>query len=75
VINEGQLFGRRWVITYLRYRFSYRARQLNIANIFKLLNFKGVARRTPDLRKKRLKNYVTAGPDYLWCLDGHDKLA
>jgi hypothetical protein len=23
----------------------------------------------------RLENYVIAGPDYLWCLDGHDKLA
>jgi len=24
--------------------------------------------------KKRLEDYITAGPDYLWCLDGHDKL-
>jgi hypothetical protein len=35
----------------------------------------GVTSRTPGLRKKRLENYITAGPDYLWCLDGHDKLA
>jgi hypothetical protein len=63
MVNKGQLFGRRWVIIYLRYRFDYRARQLDIINILKLLNPKGVARRTPGLRKKRLKNYVTAGPD------------
>jgi len=40
-----------------------------------LLDPEGVTRRTPGLRKKRLENYITAGPDYLWCLDGHDKLA
>jgi hypothetical protein len=50
-------------------------RQLNVADALKLLNPEGVTSRTPGLRKKRLENYITAGPDYLWCLDGHDKLA
>src|SRR4051812_25370585 len=25
-------------------------------------------------RFSRLDNYVTSGPNFLWCLDGHDKL-
>src|SRR5947199_1830936 len=75
IFGEGLSFGRRWAITYLRHRFGHRARQLDVANALKLLNPEGVASRTPGLRKKRLENYITAGPDYLWCLDGHDKLA
>jgi hypothetical protein len=75
VVGEGRSFGRRWVITYLRYRFGHRARQLDVADTLKLLDPEGVTSRTPGLRKKRLEDYVTAGPDYLWCLDGHDKLA
>jgi len=27
------------------------------------------------MRKKRQDNYVVPGPDWLWCLDGHDKLS
>jgi hypothetical protein len=26
------------------------------------------------MKKKRQDNYVVPGPDWLWCLDGHDKL-
>jgi hypothetical protein len=75
VTGEGRSFGRRWAMTYLRHRFGHRARQLDVANALKLLDPEGVASRTPNLRKKRLENYITAGPDHLWCLDGHDKLA
>jgi hypothetical protein len=27
------------------------------------------------MKKKRRDNYVVPGPDWLWCLDGHDKLS
>ena len=27
------------------------------------------------MRRKRQENYIVPGPDWLWCLDGHDKLA
>ena len=61
-------------MTYLRRR-GHRARQLDVADALRLFDPEGVARRVPGLRKRRLKNYITAGPDHLWCLDGHDKLA
>jgi hypothetical protein len=31
--------------------------------------------RTRGMRRKRRENYVVPEPDWLWCLDGHDKLA
>ena len=31
--------------------------------------------RAPGMRRKRQENYIVPGPDWLWCLDGHDKLA
>lgn len=60
-------------MTYLRRR-GHRARQLDVADALKLFDHEGVARRVPRLRIRRLENYITAGPDHLWCLDGHDKL-
>jgi hypothetical protein len=35
----------------------------------------GVTFKTPGIRKKRRDNYVIPGPDWLWCLNGHDKLS
>jgi hypothetical protein len=74
VAGEGRSFGRRWAMTYLRRR-GHRARQLDVGDALRLFDPEGVTRRVPGLRKKRLENYITAGPDHLWCLDGHDKLA
>jgi hypothetical protein len=39
------------------------------------LDPEGVAQRQPGFRRPRLENYITSGPNFLWCLDGHDKLA
>ena len=74
IAGEGRYFGRRWAITYLRRR-GHRARQLNVTNAPRLFDPEGVTHRVPGLRKRRLENYITAGPDHLWCLDGHDKLS
>jgi len=73
--GPGRSYGRRWAITYLRHQFGHRARQYDVANALRLFDSQGVASRVPGMRKKRLENYITEGPDYLWCLDGHDKLA
>jgi hypothetical protein len=72
--GPGCSYGRRWAITYLRHQFGHRARHFNVANALKLFDPSGVASRLPGMRKARLDNYITEGPDYLWCLDGHDKL-
>jgi len=71
----SRTFGRRWFLTYLRQQFGYRARRNDLAIAQKQLDPAGVASRLPALRRARLENYTTSGPNFLWCLDGHDKLA
>jgi hypothetical protein len=39
------------------------------------LNPDAVGARIAGGRKQRLENYITSGPNFLWRLDGHDKLA
>jgi hypothetical protein len=43
-------------------------------SIVKELHPEGVYRRTNDLQRKR-HEYIVPGPDYIWSIDGHDKLA
>src|SRR5580700_10655827 len=40
----------------------------------KLLNPEGVERRAKDLQRVR-GEYIVPGPDFIWSIDGHDKLA
>jgi hypothetical protein len=70
----GRTFGQRWFMTYLRQQFGYKARRDDLAAAQKQLDPAGVASRVPGLRRARLENYATSGPNFLWCLDGHDKL-
>jgi SOS response regulatory protein OraA/RecX len=71
----GRTFSRRWFMTYLRQQFGYKARRNDLAAAQKQLDPASVASRLPGLRRARLENYTTSGPNFLWCLDGHDKLA
>jgi hypothetical protein len=73
--GPGRTFGREWFMAYLRVHHGYKARRLDVSNAQKILDPEGVAQRQPGFRKPRLENYVTSGPNFLWCLDGHDKLA
>ena len=34
-----------------------------------------MAARLPEGRKIRRENYITPGPNFLWCLNGHDKFS
>jgi hypothetical protein len=40
----------------------------------KELDPEGVQRRTRDAQRSR-GEYIVPGPDYIWSIDGHDKLA
>ena len=40
----------------------------------KQLDLVGLARRTNDLNRKR-GEYIVPGPNFIWSIDGHDKLA
>jgi hypothetical protein len=73
--GPGRIFGRGWMITYLRQHCGFKAHQRDVAAAQRQLDPEGVTARRPGGRKKRLENYITSGPNFLWCLDGHDKLA
>ena len=73
--GPGCTFGREWFLTYLRTQFGYRARRLDVSLAQRQLDPEGVASRVPGLRKVRLENYVTSGPNFLWCMDGHNKFS
>jgi hypothetical protein len=40
----------------------------------KQLDLVGLSRRTNDLNRKR-REYIVLGPNFIWSIDGHDKLA
>ena len=69
----GILHGRRWAISHLRTHLGYRAFRDDIQQGMHLIDPIGVEQRLLHGRKRRT-NFVTSGPDYMWCLDGHDKL-
>jgi hypothetical protein len=74
----GRSFGSRWAQTHLRRRLGHHARLVDIQVALREFDPVGVAQRNPRLRNlplQRQENYVTAGPDEIWCCDGHDKLA
>jgi hypothetical protein len=73
--NEGRSWGIRWMITHFRRRLGHHARYADVAASLREFDPVGVASRTPGLRKiARQENYITAGPNEIWSLDGHDKL-
>ena len=59
--------------SYLNYIIltSFRA---SIFNIVKELDPIGLQRRTNNMQRHR-EEYIVPGPDYIWSLDGHDKLS
>ena len=73
--GPARSFGRRWFTSYLRQEFGYKARRDDVAVAQQRLNPEGVAQRLPGPRRPRQENYTTPGPNFLWCLDGHDKLS
>lgn len=77
LLHDGQArnWGRRWTMTHLRRKQGYRANDRDVSKTLKQLNPQAVAERRPGVHKKRRENASFHGPDWCWCLDGHDKLA
>ena len=77
LLAEGRIrqYGRRQLITHLARKHGHRSREDDVLTALQILDEYGVTSRTPGMKKKRQDNYVVPGPDWLWCLDGHDKLA
>ncbi|XP_063680195.1 uncharacterized protein LOC134815582 [Bolinopsis microptera] len=76
VVNEssGQL-GYRDVTEKLRSQGLFVSRD-DVMNTLRLVDPQGVVMRTPKFKNKRpKKTFFSKGPNYLWSLDGHDKLS
>jgi transposase InsO family protein len=77
LLAEGRIrqYGRRQLIIHLSRKYGRRPRGNDVREALQALDAYGVTSRTPGMRKKRQDNYVVPGPNWLWCLDGHDKLS
>jgi hypothetical protein len=75
-LEEGTIraYGRELVQTHLRIHHAHRAREDDVRDALRKLDSKGTAARKPGPKKrKRDGEYIVRGPDWLWCIDGHDK--
>lgn len=76
-LDEGTIrsYGRELVQAHLRVNHAYRACEDDVRYTLKKLDAKGTAARKPGpkRRRKRGGEYIVCGPDWLWCIDGHDK--
>jgi hypothetical protein len=59
---------------YTARKYEHRPRPLHVRYALKLLDDYGVTSGVPGMKKKCRDNYVVPGPNWLWCLDGYDKL-
>jgi hypothetical protein len=77
LLAEGRIrqYSYRQLITHLSRKYGHRPKALHVRDALKLLDNYGVTSRTSGMKKKRQDNYVVPGPDWLWYLDSHDKLA
>jgi len=75
-LAEGTVrsYGREMLHSNLR-RQGYRAREDDVRNALKLQDPVGSEARKPGAKRKRRLEYIVPGPNYLWSIDGHDKLA
>ena len=67
-------YGRRFLHTYLRVEFHHNAREDDVRDALKALDAVAVESRLKGSDKRQKGGeYITPGPDWLWCCDGHDK--
>lgn len=72
--GECRCYGRELSKTYLRIKFSHNARDDNVRDALSHLDEIGTSSRRPGPKKNHKRGeYITPGPDWLWCCDGHDK--
>jgi hypothetical protein len=67
-------YGRGLLRTFLRVQYHHQAREDDVRDALALLDAAGTEARTKGPNKSHQGNeYITPGPDWLWCCDGHDK--
>jgi len=75
-LHEGvvRCYGRGLLRTYLRIKYRHTAREDDVRDAIATLDIPGTEsrRKGPDKGRKG-GEFITPGPDWLWCCDGHDK--
>jgi hypothetical protein len=65
-------YGRQYLQVHLKQRYHCVARD-RLFRIYRTINPEGVDRRKRDVQRRR-GEYIVPGPNWLWSVDGHDKL-
>jgi hypothetical protein len=75
-LEEGvvRYYGRGLLKTYLRLIYHHQARDNDVRDALAHLDTRGTEsrRKGPDKGRKG-EEFITPGPDWLWCYNGHDK--
>ena len=73
--GPGKSMGARWMWLWLRRCHSLYNVRRDVAAAQKALDEDGVSSRIPGKKHRRKEGYITAGPNFIWSTDGHDKLS
>jgi rhodanese-related sulfurtransferase len=72
--GEVRCYGRGLFRTYLQVKYHHNAREDDVRDALAALDAVGVeSRRKGSDKRQKDGEYITPGPDWLWCCDGHDK--
>jgi len=72
--GTARSYGKGHFTAYLRSQEQYPARENDVRNSLRILDKEGTLARQLGLKKRRKGGeFITRGPDWLWCIDGHDK--
>jgi hypothetical protein len=77
LLLQGQIrsYGRRQLITHLARKYGFRPQGRHVRTALKTLDSHAIEFRRPGMKRRRRENYIVNGPDWLWCLDGHEKIS
>jgi hypothetical protein len=77
LLLQGQIrsYGRRQLITHLARKYGFRPQGRHVRIALQTLDSYANNFRKPGMKRRRRENYIVNGPDWLWCLDGHEKLS
>ena len=71
----GKSMGARWMWRWLRKCHGLYAKRDDVAAAQKIVDEDGVSLRVLGKKHRRKEGYITAGPNFIWSMDGHDKLS
>lgn len=73
-LGTARDYGRRFLTTHLRVKYGVRARINDVRVALQQVDKLGTTLRRPDKKRKRRWEAIFPGPNWVWSIDGHDKL-